>query len=89
MLKDWPELESLMTDGIAPQGRNIHVDTGAYGADLLHHTLAVANAIDYVEWMESKKKINTDTAKNLKTMLNSKDRDNFNIAILAIENLKK
>jgi hypothetical protein len=39
--------------------------------------------------MESKKKIDTDTAQNLKTMLNSKDRDNFNIALLAIENLKK
>lgn len=89
MLSNWQELESLMTDCIAPQGRNIHVYTGAYGADLLHHTLAVANAIDYVEWMESKKKIDTDTAKNLKTMLNSKDRDNFNIAILAIEELKK
>jgi hypothetical protein len=89
MLGDWQELESLMTDGIAPQGRNIHVYTGEYGADMLHHTLAVANAVDYVEWMEKKKKVEPDVAKNLKTMLNSKDRDNFNIAILAIEQLKK
>jgi hypothetical protein len=78
-----------MTDGIAPQGKNIHVYTGSYGADMLYHTLAVANATDYVEWMEGKKKIDTDTAKNLKAMLNSEDRDNFNIALLAIEELKK
>jgi hypothetical protein len=89
MLSNWEDLESLMTDGIAPQGKTIHIYTGEYGADMLHHTLAVANAIDYVEWMEDKKKIDTDTAQNLKTMLNSKDRDNFNIAILAIEELKK
>lgn len=89
MLSNWEELESLMTDGIAPQGRNIHIYTGAYGADMIHHSLAVANTIDYVEWMEKKKKINVDVAKNLKAMLNSEDRDNFNIAILAIEQLKK
>ncbi len=89
MLSDWQELESLMTDGIAVQGRNIHIYTGEYGVDILHHTIAVANAIDYVEWMEKKKKVEPDVAKNLKTMLNSKDRDNFNIAILAIEQLKK
>ena len=89
MLSNWEERESLMTDGIAPQGRNIHVYTGAYGADMINHTLAVANATDYVEWMEDKKKIDTDTAKNLKAMLNSEDKDNFNMAILAIEQLKK
>tara|TARA_R110000868_G_scaffold116273_1_gene309775 strand:+ start:6209 stop:6478 length:270 start_codon:yes stop_codon:yes gene_type:complete len=89
MLSNWEELESLMTDGIAVQGRSINIYTNAYGADMIHHTIAVANAVDYVEWMEKKKKIESDVAKNLKTMLNSKDRDNFNIAILAIEQLKK
>lgn len=89
MLSDWQELESLMTDGIAVQGRSINIYTSAYGADMIHHTIAVDNAVDYVEWMEKKKKVEPDVAKNLKAMLNSEDRDNFNIAILAIEELKK
>jgi hypothetical protein len=86
---NWPELESLMTDGVAPQGRQIVLQTGTRGADMIYHMMAVSNAVDYVEWMEEKKKIDRDTAKNLKTMLESEDRDNFNIAMLAIEQLKK
>jgi hypothetical protein len=39
--------------------------------------------------MEERKKIESDTAKNLITMLRSSDKENFNIAILAIEQLKK
>ena len=78
-----------MTDGITPQGKSIHIYTGEFGADIIRHTMAVANAVDYVEWMEKKKKVESDVAKNLKAMLNSEDRENFNIAVLAIEQLKK
>jgi hypothetical protein len=85
----WVELESLMTDGIAPQGRQISITTGAAGADYLKHAMAVENAVGFVEWMEEKKSIEPETAKSLITMLRSKDKDNFNIAILAIEQLKK
>lgn len=86
---NWPELESLITDGIASQGRQIHLYTGQAGADYLAHTMAVENSVGFVEWMEEKKKIDSDTAKNLISMLRSEDTDNFNIAILAIEQLKK
>ena len=89
MLSDWQELESLMTDGIAVQGRNINIYTGEFGADMIHHAIAVSNAVDYVEWMKKKKKIDSDIAENLTNMLKSSDRENFNIAILAIEQLKK
>ena len=85
----WVELESFMTDGIAPQGRQISIMTGMQGGALINHALAVKNSIDYIEWMEEKNKIEPDVAKNLKTMLMSEDTDNFNIAILAIEQLKK
>jgi len=85
----WVELESLMTDGIAPQGRQISIMTGMHGGTLINHALAVRNSIDYVEWMAEKNKIEPDVAKNLKEMLMSEDIDNFNIAILAIEQLKK
>lgn len=85
----WLELESFMTDGIAVQGRSITLQVGASGADYLKHAMEVANAIDYIEWMEEKKKLDSDTATNLKAMLKSEDWDNFNIAILALEQLKK
>lgn len=82
---NWVELESFMTDGIAPQGRQISITTGS----MINHALAVRNTIDYLEWMEENKNIEPDVVKNLKTMLMSEDIDNFNIAILAIEQLKK
>lgn len=85
----WVELESFLTDGIASQGRNISIMTGIEGADYLAHAMAVENSVGFVEWMEEKKKVESDVAKNLKAMLNSEDRENFNIAILAIEQLKK
>ena len=86
---NWPELESLMTDGISSQGRSISIMTGAAGADYIAHAMAIENAVGFVEWMEENKKIDSDTAKNLISMLRSEDVDNFNIAILAIEQLKK
>ena len=86
---NWPELESFLTDGIASQGRQISLYTGQAGADYLAHAMAVENSVGFVEWMEERKKIDSETSKNLITMLRSEDRDNFNIAILAIEQLKK
>jgi hypothetical protein len=87
---NWPELESLMTDGINPRGNSsMSIVLSSHGYDLYEHALAVSNAVDYVEWIEEKKKIDSETAENLKTMLKSEDKDNFNIAILAIEQLKK
>lgn len=85
----WADLEDLMTDGMAAQGKQIHLYTGVDGFEMISHAFAVENSIGFVRWMEEKKKIDTDTAKNLITMLNSSDIENFNIAILAIEQLKK
>ena len=88
MLKfdDW---ELFITDGIASQGRQITIMMGQESADRLAQGMAVENAVGFVEWMEEKKKIESDIAKNLITMLRSPDKENFNIAILAIEELKK
>lgn len=85
----WLELETLMTDGMAPQGKHIHIYTGQSGFQMISHAYAVNNSVGFVEWMEEKKKIDSDTAKNLISMLTSPDTENFNIAILAIEQLKK
>lgn len=86
---NWAEFESFVTDGMAPQGRDIHVYVGAHGADMITHSFAVNNSVGYVEWMIEKNKIDLETGINLINMLKSEDRDNFNIAILAIEQLKK
>jgi hypothetical protein len=85
----WADLEALMTDGMAAQGKQIHLYTGIDGFEMISHAFAVENSVGFVNWMEEKKKIDTDTAKNLITMLKSKDIENFNIAVLAIEQLKK
>ena len=86
---NWQELETFMTDGIASQGREITIMMSQEGADRYAHAMAIENAVGFVEWMEEKKKIESNTAMNLITMLRSPDEENFNMAILAIEQLKK
>lgn len=88
-LDDLKDAASFMTDGIASQGRKIVIGTGARGLTMISHAIDVSNATGYVEWMEEKGKVDSDTAKNLIAMLKSEDIENFNIAILAIEQLKK
>lgn len=88
-MSSWPDLEYLLTDGLSAQGREIYLYTGAKGTDMLLHSIQIENAVGFVEWMEENKKIDLDTAKTLITMLRSEDKDNFNIAILAIEQIKK
>jgi hypothetical protein len=86
-MHSWEELESLMTDGMASQGISITVSPMI--ADKLAHCMAIENSVGFVEWMQEKKRIDSDTADTLIKMLRSEDKDNFNIAILAIEQLKK
>jgi hypothetical protein len=78
-----------MTDGIASQGRSISIMMSQEGADRYAHAMAIENSVGFVEWMKERKKIESDIAENLITMLRSPDKENFNIAILAIEQLKK
>lgn len=80
---------SKFTDGMTSQGRQITLYTGPAGADNIVHIMAVETSVGFVEWMEENKKIDSDTAKNLISMLRSEDKDNFNIATLAIEQFKK
>ena len=79
--------EHFQTDGMAAQGPNIMYSTDTN--DKLAHYMSIENSVGFVEWMEEGKRIDSDTAKNLISMLRSEDIDNFNIAILAIEQLKK
>lgn len=85
----WDDFEELVTDGIAAQGRHINLYTGMKGNEMIVHTMVVENAVGFVEWMMEKDKVDQETGKNLINMLRSEDKDNFNIAILAIEQLKK
>lgn len=85
----WEHLEEFVTDGMAAQGRQIHLYTGAKGAEMISHSFAVNNSVGFVEWMLEKGKVDKETAENLINMLRSEDIENFNIAILAIEQLKR
>jgi hypothetical protein len=68
--------------------RNITVHTGVAGADIINHYLSVYYCITIVDDMLRKKTINTEEAANLKSMLNSEDRDNYEIAVMAINQIR-
>jgi hypothetical protein len=51
--------------------------------------LIVIDSLGNLITTQEKKKIDDNTAINLITMLRSPDKENFNMAILAIEQLKK
>ena len=53
------------------------------------YQLAVHNTLDFVVWLMQINQIAEDIGKNLINMINSDDRDNFYIALLAIEQITK
>jgi hypothetical protein len=57
--------------------------------DLVLRTLAISNSVDFVEWLMETKKVEKIEGETLIKMLTSRDNDNFNLAILAIAQLKK
>ena len=69
------------------QERTIHMYTGAYGMEMISQAMAISNAIDYIEWALEKNKIAKDTGESLLAMLKSPDKENANLAILALEQM--
>lgn len=67
--------------------RTVHMYTGAYGMEMVSHAMAVNNATGYLEWAMEKNTVDKQTGKRLIEMLNSSDHDNFNLALLAIEQM--
>ena len=84
MLNTLEEIFGNMHDA---QERTIHMYTGAYGMEMISHAMAVNNATGYLEWAMENNKIDKQTGKGLIEMLNSPDHDNFNLALLAIEQM--
>lgn len=68
--------------------RNIVIHTGAAGADRITHLLAVHYFIDVVNDILDEKKVSKEEGANLKLMLNSEDRDNYEIAVMAINQIR-
>jgi len=83
------EFEDFLTGGVSKIERKMRIYTGRGGADMINHLFAVENSVGYVNWLLETKKINKETSDSLIMMLKSEDRDNYNIAILAIEQLAK
>ena len=69
------------------QERNVHIYTGVHGMEMISHAMAVNNATGYLEWAMESNKVDKQTGKRLIEMLNSPDHDNFNLALLAIEQM--
>ena len=67
--------------------RQIHMYTGAKGMDMISHTFAVRNSVDYAEALKEMHKITEEEFNNLKTMLTSEDRENFEIGLMALTQL--
>lgn len=74
----------LNTDGIA-SGRAVVVYTGIRGAQMIHHTYEVTNALDMLDWLFMKKSITLAEKESLSKMLTSSDYENFNVAIELIK----
>ena len=68
--------------------RNIVIHTGAAGADKISHLLAVHYFKEIVNDMLDEKKVSLEEGANLKSMLNSEDRDNYEIAVMAINQIR-
>jgi hypothetical protein len=68
--------------------RNIVVHTSAAGADKISHLLAVYYFTGVVDDILDEKKLATEEATNLKSMLYSEDRDNYEIAVMAINQIR-
>jgi hypothetical protein len=69
------------------QERTVHMYTGAYGMEMISHAMAVNNATGYLEWAIESNKVDKQPGERLIEMLNSSDHDNFNLALLAIEQM--
>ena len=69
--------------------RIIHIYTGAEGMDVFSHSIAVRNSTDYAEFLRDTGKISTEEKNNIINMLKSEDKENFEIAVLALEQLGK
>lgn len=80
-------LEEIFGGMLDIQERTVHIYTGAYGMEMISHTMAVNNAIGYIEWALEKNKMLKETGESLLSMLKSPDTENANLAILALQQL--
>ena len=55
--------------------------------DMVYQTMAINNAIDYLEWAIENNKIDKQIGERLIEMLSSPDKENANLAILALEQM--
>jgi hypothetical protein len=63
--------------------------TGANGMDMISHEFAVRNSLDYADFLQEVGKITKEEFNNIKAMLTSPDKENFEVAVLALEQLGK
>jgi hypothetical protein len=59
------------------------------GVDIISHAFAVRNSVDYADYLQEVGKITKEEFNNIKAMLTSPDKENFEVAVLALEQLGK
>lgn len=69
------------------QERTVHIYTGAYGMEMISQEMAIGNAVAYIEWALEKNKIEKDKGESLLAMLKSPDKENANLAVLALQHM--
>lgn len=67
--------------------RNMVIYTGAAGADRISHLISVHYCVEVVNDMLDEEKVTPEEGANLKSMLNSDDKDNYEIAVMAINHI--
>ena len=69
-----------------PEGQ---IQTSIKDMGIIDYTFAVNNSLDYAKFLRDEGKITKEELNNITNMLNSKDRDNFEVALLVLEQLGK
>ena len=60
--------------------RNIKILTGQSGMELFHLALEKQNDIDYTNWLIENKHISKEQGERIKSMINSPDKENYELA---------
>lgn len=69
-----------------PEGQ---IQTSIKDMGIIDYTFAVNNSLDYASFLRDKGKITEEELNNIINMLRSEDTDNFEVALLVLEQLGK
>ena len=72
-----------------PEKTFLTYGSGQGVVDIISYAFAVRNSLDYADFLQEVGKITKEEFNNIKAMLTSPDKENFEVAVLALEQLGK